>query len=109
MGRGLTYSSIIEVDESQTIPGGFHTLQKIKNAFPAAAWLQKYLKFAPVRPIDNPKPSAAGTVAGRSLGAAMRRVAGNTHNLIYYLQTAQGPDDQAPQPLSGMIPMRVVD
>jgi hypothetical protein len=49
------------------------------------AWLQKYLKFAPVRPIDNPKPSAAGTVVGRSLAAAMRRVAGKTHNLIYYL------------------------
>ena len=64
------------------------TLHKRKNAFPTAAWLKKYLKFAPVRPIDNPKPSAAGTVAGRSLGAAMRRVAGNTHNLIYYLQTA---------------------
>jgi len=48
------------------------------------AWLQKYLKFAPVRPIDNPKPPAAGTVVGRSLGAPLRRVAGKTHNLIYY-------------------------
>jgi hypothetical protein len=56
-----------------------------QNAFPTVAWLQKYLKFAPVRPIDNPKPSAAGTVVGRSLGAAMRRVAGKTHNLIYYI------------------------
>jgi len=30
----------------------------------SVAWLQKDLKFAPVRPIDNTKPSAAGTVVG---------------------------------------------
>jgi hypothetical protein len=60
-------------------------LLELKNVFPIVAWMQKCLKFAPVRPIDNPKPPAAGTVASRSLGAAMRYVAENTHNLIYYL------------------------